>query len=267
MSYVTPRSVSRLEEELAELEKVSQQKDLPEEEEVIEQEEVEEVVEPVEVSDNLNKEEETFKKRYSDLRRHNQKVVEDLKAKEAELEKLRKEKTGAGLPTAEEAEAWALANPKAAAIIRAIVAEEAAPSSKEVLEIKAKLNRAEQEALILKTHNDFYEVVNSDAFQDWAEEQPEGLQKLIFSSEAKDVIWSLSQYKKEKVAAKVNPSKEAAKVVSKTPSSAPDTKTKGRFSESQVQKMSMSEYEKNADAIAESMRTGNFVYDLSGGAR
>jgi len=267
MSYVTPRSVTRLEEELAELEKSVNPKEEvvdEEEEEVIEEEEVKQVDEP---TPDLDKEEETFKKRYSDLRRHNQKVAEQLKAVEAEVEKLRKQKPDVGLPSAEEAEEWAKANPKAAAIIRAIATEQVAPSSQEVLEIKAKLNRAEQEALILKTHNDFHEVVQSDAFQDWAEDQPEGMQKLIFSGDAKDVIWALGQYKKENASSKVNPNKEAAKAVSKTSTSAPDTKTKGRFSESQVQKMSMSEYEKFADDIAKSMREGNFVYDLSGGAR
>ena len=37
--------------------------------------------------------------------------------------------------------------------------------------------------------------------------------------------------------------------------------------ESDVQKMSAVEYEKNSDEIMEAIRTGNFIYDLSGSAR
>ena len=37
--------------------------------------------------------------------------------------------------------------------------------------------------------------------------------------------------------------------------------------ESQVDKMSDKEYAKNQEAIMEAMRTGKFVYDLSGAAR
>ena len=37
--------------------------------------------------------------------------------------------------------------------------------------------------------------------------------------------------------------------------------------ESDVNKMSAQEYEKNADMIMEAIRSGKFIYDLSGNAR
>jgi hypothetical protein len=37
--------------------------------------------------------------------------------------------------------------------------------------------------------------------------------------------------------------------------------------ESDVEKMSAQEYEKYADEIADAIRSGNFIYDLSGAAR
>ena len=40
-----------------------------------------------------------------------------------------------------------------------------------------------------------------------------------------------------------------------------------KIKESDVQKMSAEQYEKNADMIMEAIRSGNFVYDLSGSAR
>jgi hypothetical protein len=39
------------------------------------------------------------------------------------------------------------------------------------------------------------------------------------------------------------------------------------FKESAVEKMSAQEYEKKADAIMEAIRSGAFVYDVSGNAR
>ena len=37
--------------------------------------------------------------------------------------------------------------------------------------------------------------------------------------------------------------------------------------ESDVDKMSAQEYEKHAEAISDAIRSGNFIYDLSGSAR
>jgi hypothetical protein len=263
--YIVPRSVKRLEDEIAELEKkVSGSSG---EDEEVEQEEVEEVEEtsaPVEEEAPVTKEEETFKKRYSDLRRHSQKLADDLKEAQAAL---KNQKTSPGLPTAEEAEEWAKANPKAAAIIRAIAMGETVSASEEINTIKDKLNRAEQEARIFKVHPDFEDVTSEEPFHDWAEQQPQSVQKLIYSNSADDVIWAIGQYKKEK-ADKPNHKKEAAKAVSsKTSFAEPKTEGKGRFTESMISKMSMSEYEKNETAIQESMRNGTFIYDLSGAAR
>jgi hypothetical protein len=41
----------------------------------------------------------------------------------------------------------------------------------------------------------------------------------------------------------------------------------GQILESQVQKMSAKEYEARSDDIMEAIRSGKFVYDISGGAR
>ena len=266
--YIVPRSVKRLEDEIAELEKNvngSSEEEEVNEEEVVE--ETEEVKQESSAEPPASKEEETFKKRYSDLRRHSQKLADDLKEAQAAIADLKKQKTSPGLPTAEEAEEWAKANPKAAAIIRAIALGETANTSEEINTIKDKLNRAEQEARIFKVHPDFEDITSEDQFHDWAEGQPQSVQKLIYSNSADDVIWAISQYKKEK-AEKPNPKKEAAKAVSsKTNSAEPKTEGKGRFTESMISKMSMQEYEKNETAIQEAMRNGTFIYDLSGAAR
>lgn len=268
--YIVPKSVKRLEDEIAELEKQlggqpeEENEEQEEEQEGVEQEE-QEAPAPEDLPEPTSKEEETFKKRYSDLRRHSQKLSDEIKELQA---KLLKKETSPGLPTAEEAEEWAKANPKAAAIIRAIAANETSTTVEELSAVKEKLHRSEQEARIYKVHPDFESITSEDQFHDWAEGQPESVQRLIYSSSADDVIWAINQYKKEFKVEKSNPKKEAAKAVSsKTSSAEPKTEGKGRFTESMISKMSMSEYEKNEAAIQEAMRNGTFIYDLSGAAR
>lgn len=264
MSYQTPRSVTRLEEELALLEAGN----LPEQEQEEQEQEVEQEVEqeaPLPVAQT--KEDETFKKRYSDLRRHNQKITDDLKAANERISALETQKSG--LPSPQEAEAWAKANPKAAAIIRALATEQVstiAPKNEELVAIQTELERTKQEAKIKKVHPDFEEITAEDGFHTWAESQPAGIQDLIYDGTADDVIWALTQYKKELI--KTNPKKDAALAVTgRSKPVAPEGVGKGRFTESQVQKMSLREYEKNETAIQEAMANGTFVYDLSGGAR
>ena len=46
-----------------------------------------------------------------------------------------------------------------------------------------------------------------------------------------------------------------------------DNDSKGHIRESQVSKMSAQEYEKRADEIMDAIRTGKFIYDISGNAR
>ena len=59
----------------------------------------------------------------------------------------------------------------------------------------------------------------------------------------------------------------AAQAVSKRGGVTAPTGGRPTFKESQVQNMSPSEYEKNEDAIMESIKKGLFDYDVTGGAR
>ena len=62
--------------------------------------------------------------------------------------------------------------------------------------------------------------------------------------------------------------KDAAKTVSKGARTSVDVdNSQGTFKESNVAKMSFKQYEDNASAIDEAIRSGRFIYDLSGGAR
>ena len=60
---------------------------------------------------------------------------------------------------------------------------------------------------------------------------------------------------------------DPAQAVGKTSRSAAPTGRNATFSESQIDAMSARDFEKNEEAIMEAMRSGNFTYDITGGAR
>jgi len=231
-----------------------------------------------------NAEEKTFKKRYGDLRRHSQekekqfqKQLDDLKS---QLEKATKKEIK--LPKTEaEIETWAKDYPDVAAIIETIAIKKAKEQSdaleqriKEIDELNAQTSKEKAEVELLRIHPDFAEIRESDDFHEWADEQPKWVQDALYenSEDARSAARAIDLYKSDRNIGKEeknNSSKEAAKAVStKTQKTIPDTENKNSvIRESEVQRMTADEYDKNSDMIMEAIRSGNFVYDISGSAR
>ena len=231
-----------------------------------------------------NAEERTFKKRYGDLRRHSQekekqfqKQLDDLKA---QLEKATKKEIK--LPKTEaEIEEWAKEYPDVAGIVETIAIKKAKEQSdalelriKEIDELNARTTKERAEVELLRIHPDFAEIRESDDFHEWADEQPKWVQDALYenSEDARSAARAIDLYKSDRNIGKkekVDSGKEAAKAVAtKTKKSMPDTTGKNSvIKESDVQRMSAEEYEKNSDTIMEAIRAGNFVYDVSGSAR
>ena len=231
-----------------------------------------------------NAEEKTFKKRYGDLRRHSQekekqfqKQLDDLKS---QLEKATKKEIK--LPKTEaEIEEWAKEYPDVAGIVETIAIKKAKEQSdalelriKEIDELNARTTKERAEVELLRIHPDFAEIRESDDFHEWADEQPKWVQDALYenSEDARSAARAIDLYKSDRNIGKKeknNSSKEAAKAVStKTQKTVPDTENKNSvIRESEVQRMSADEYDKNSDMIMEAIRSGNFVYDISGSAR
>ena len=230
-----------------------------------------------------NAEEKSFKKRYGDLRRHQQqkeKEYEDrIKALETQLNQATKSEIK--LPKSDEdIEAWATKYPDVAAIVETIAIKKAKEQSqgledrvKEIDEMKANAAREKAEAELMKLHPDFGEIRDSDDFHEWAEEQPKWVQDALYENDAdaRSAARAIDLYKSDRniVTKKTNPSKDAARSVdTRNERSKPNSDPmNGAIRESDVQKMSAAEYEKYADDIMEAIRTGKFIYDLSGSAR
>ena len=127
---------------------------------------------------------------------------------------------------------------------------------------------------MLKIHPDFADIRESDDFHDWAEEQPKWVQDALYenSEDARSAARAIDLYKADRGIGKkdkVKNTESAAMAVNpKSEKNAPTANTKtNMIRESDVQNMSAEEYEKNSDIIMESIRAGNFVYDVSGSAR
>jgi len=241
-------------------------------------------VEPEEI-EPTSAEEKTFKKRYGDLRRHSQekerefqKQIDEIKG---QLDKATKKEMK--LPKSDEdIETWAKEYPDVAAIVETIAMKKAKEQSvaleqrmKSIDELSATAAREKAEAELLKIHPDFDTIRDTDAFHEWADEQPKWVQDALYENDndARSAARAIDLYKNDKGLVKEDKpksdNKEAAKAVkSKSNRSEPQTdSTKSYLKESQVDKMSAQEYEKRSEEIMEAIRSGKFIYDLSGSAR
>jgi hypothetical protein len=229
-------------------------------------------------------EERTFKKRYGDLRRHSQEKEKDFQKQlndlKSQLESATKKEMK--LPKSDEdIEAWATEYPDVAQIVETIAMKKAREQAKElegrikkIDEMSAEAVKDKAEAELMKIHPDFDDIRDSDEFHDWADEQPKWVQDALYENDndAKSAARAIDLYKADKGIGKSTKSKNdksaAKEVNTKKTRSIPDTEgTKSKILESDVEKMSASEYEKNADTIMQAIRSGNFIYDLSGSAR
>tara|TARA_R100001460_G_scaffold75691_1_gene116787 strand:+ start:176 stop:1045 length:870 start_codon:yes stop_codon:yes gene_type:complete len=227
-------------------------------------------------------EEKTFKKRYGDLRRHAQQKEADL---QTQIDQLRTQldestKKQIKLPkTDEDIEAWAKEYPDVAGIVETIAIKKSREQSKaledrikEIDEMQISATKEKAEVELLKLHPDFVDIREDDDFHNWAEEQPKWVQQALYENDndAKSAARAIDLYKSDRnIGKKKSTSKDAAFATNtKTSRTKPQTNDESSYlKESQVQKMSSQEYEKRADEVMEAIRTGKFIYDVSGSAR
>jgi DNA repair exonuclease SbcCD ATPase subunit len=229
-------------------------------------------------------EEKTFKKRYGDLRRHSQKKEGELQQQIDELRTQLEASTKKEIqyPKSEsELEAWMEQYPDVAQIVETIAMKKAHEQASEfetkfkaIDEMKLEAQREKAEAELMRLHPDFEQIRDTDDFHNWVEEQPKWVQDALYDndSDAKSAARAIDLYKSDMGITnkkKSSKDKEAAKAIgTRSERSAPEgDETKSYIKESDVAKMSAVQYEKAAEEIAEAIRTGKFVYDLSGSAR
>jgi len=177
-------------------------------------------------------------------------------------------------------EKWVKEYPDVAAIIETIAIKKAKEQSKSLedkmkavddMQYTAKKEKAEAE--LMRLHPDFGDIRDSDDFHEWAEDQPKWIQDALYENDndAMSAARAIDLYKADRGMSnkKSSSGKDAAKSVDtrNSRSKPQENEASTYLRESQVQKMSAQEYEKKSDEIMEAIRTGKFIYDVSGSAR
>ena len=234
-------------------------------------------------TESLAPEEKTFKKRYGDLRRHSQ---EKEKSYQDEIFKLKQQLTQTAaqeikLPKSdEEINEWAKEYPDVAKIVESIATKKAKELDstleermKLIAEREAQSSRAMAEAELMRIHPDFDNIRNDQQFHDWVELQPRWVQQALYENESdsKSAARAIDLYKVDMGITstpkkKADPSKDAAKAVTRGSSNTPSATKSGQanqIKESDVAKMRPHEFEKNEEKITEAIASGNFIYDMT----
>lgn len=227
-------------------------------------------------------EEKTFKKRYGDLRRHAQKKEQEFQKQIDELKAQLEASTKKELkyPKSEdELSAWMEKYPDVAKIVETIAMKKAQEQSveyenkfKEIDDMRLQAMREKAEAKLMKMHPDFLEIRDSDEFHQWVEKQPKWIQDALYDNDtdAMSASRAIDLYKADngiKIKRKGNKGAEQA-VSGKNSRNSPDVSdNSGKIRESDIMKMSAAQYEAVADEVAEAIRNGKFIYDVSGSAR
>ena len=286
--FVDPRSrknknaerIKKDEEELQELLK-ARKEGTATAEEVKEASAPEKGEEATKEDENLSKEELSFKKRYGDLRRHmaskDKETEERIKALEDQLSKATRNELV--LPKSDdEIAAWAKKYPDVAGIVETIADKKARERStdldkrmQDIEKMRVDAVKEKAEAELMKLHPDFIDIREDDKFHDWADEQPKWVQDALYENvdDAKSVARVIDLYKIDAgIKTKKSDGKSAASAIGTKSKTTPTSdESKNYWKESQIERMSDKEYAKNQESIIEAMRTGKFVYDLSGAAR
>ena len=227
----------------------------------------------------LSPEERTYKKRYSDLRKHLNKQTEEIKELKAKMENT--VKGDLRPPSSDESiEAWANKYPEIASIVETIATKKADEKFatadqrlQEIDKLNAETHRTKAESEIRKAHPDFDELRDSDDFHTWAGEQPKWVQDALYENQddPRSVVRVIDLFKVDNgmdIKSKKKTTKDAAsQVKTKRNTRIDDAGVAGQILESQVQKMTAQQYEARSDEIMEAIRSGKFIYDVSGGAR
>jgi|TARA_R110000744_G_scaffold8396_1_gene28017 hypothetical protein len=238
----------------------------------------EEMAQQAPVSEVADPEDTTYKKRYGDLRRHSQQLMQQ---KDQEVATLQAQLDTAAKgqikfpKTDDEIDQWSKKYPDVAAIVDSIARKRSSEALQEgekrmegLRQLETKLTKKEAEQNLLKIHPDFGEIRQDAGFHEWVALQPIYIQDALYknNTDARAASRAIDLYKSDQGKTKKS-TKGAAQAVGRTSSSTPSAGGRASFSESQINDMTDKEFEQNEEAIHEAMRNNRFDYDLTGGAR
>jgi len=217
-----------------------------------------------------------YKKRYDDLKKHYDSKLNEFKSREQELlEQAAENRPSYVAPKSpEELEKFREEYPDVYEVVETVSHLQAEEKSKDLKEKLERLQQREQELIrkdaekrLMDKHPDFEDIRNSDDFHGWAKEQPKSIQDWVYNNadDADLASRALDLFKKDigmDVAPKKSNSKQSKKsaadmVSTKTTSVEP--KQEKVWTEREIAKMSMAEFDKHEAEISEAMQQGRIA--------
>ena len=215
-----------------------------------------------------------YKKRYDDLKKHYDNKLNEFRLREEELKNQVQQPEYKAPKTVEELEKFKNDYPDVYEVVETVAHMQSESKAKVLEERLSKLQQREQalirkdaEKRLMDRHPDFEDIRNSDDFHSWAKEQPDSIQKWIYSNAddadlasraldlfKKDIGMDVPQ--KEKSSSKTTES--AADMVS-TKTTTVEPKQQKIWSEREIAAMSMDEFDKYEEEISNAMQEGRIT--------
>ena len=215
-----------------------------------------------------------YKKRYDDLKKHYDNKLNEFRLREEELKNQVQQPEYKAPKTVEELEKFKNDYPDVYEVVETVAHMQSESKAKVLEERLSKLQQREQELIrkdaekrLMDRHPDFEDIRNSDDFHSWAKEQPDSIQKWIYSNAddadlasraldlfKKDIGMDIPQ--KEKSSSKTTES--AADMVS-TKTTTVEPKQQKIWSEREIAAMSMDEFDKYEEEISNAMQEGRIT--------
>ncbi len=229
-------------------------------------------------------EEQTWKKRYGDLRTHSNKLQsenESLKKRLADLEAGTVSQDTASPVSKEEVSEWMRQNPDAVAVIEEIMAAKYGKPSTDIderlraIEEKEKKQRFEDaKRAVLAAHPDFPTIARTKDFADWVSSKVDWVRDALYAEDDIDVkaaVDAINWYKAEKGLNKKPATKsgeEAAKSIPRKGSvDVAAVGDKRIWKESEIAKLSTRDFEKYEDELEAARRERRIEFDITGASR
>ena len=217
-----------------------------------------------------------YKKRYDDLKKHYDSKLNEFKSREQELleEAANSRPSYVAPKSPEELEKFREEYPDVYEVVETVSHLQSEEKSKDLREKLEKLQTREQELVrkdaekrLMDKHPDFEDIRNSDDFHGWAKEQPTSIQDWVYNNadDADLASRALDLFKKDigmDVVQKKSNSKQSKKsaadmVSTKTTSVEP--KQEKIWTEREIAKMSMAQFDKHEAEISQAMQEGRIA--------
>ena len=221
-----------------------------------------------------SKQKANYKKRYDDLKAHYDSKLEEFKAREAEL---LKEKSNYVAPkSAEDLDKFKKQYPDVFEVVETVAHMQSEQKTKNLEDRLAALQQRESELIhrdaekrLTDKHPDYDEIKNSDEFHSWAKAQPQSIQDWIYknSSDADLASRALDLYKRDtgldappkKTRSNSNRTKSTAADMVSTKTTAVEPKQKKIWSEREIAKMSIDEFDRFEEDITNAISEGRIA--------